>query len=467
MPVRLPGAAAYRSSRGRRRAPLRRRVEISFGLLALGVSLLLSVVAWLVVSNYLLAQRVNTAVSETALDRAALQAEIAQSRPSVNAALEALPTNDASASLALVRGQWYAGVSVPRPSQVPAELRNRVTAGETATQRIDVDGQLVLAVGTPLSRDGDLLFELFPLATLDHTLSSMALVLTICAAVTTVLGVGLGRWASRLALAPLARFTSVVEAVAGGRLDARLGQVGDADLDPIARGFDATLELLEHRARADSRFVADVSHELRTPLTTMLNSMELISHRRDQLPVSVHEAVDLLASDLDRFRQLVVDLLEISRHDAGEDLVLEQVDLGELTRRCADRVAGRPVTHVVEHGHDLVVSVDKRRVERVVANLVGNAEVHGRGCTAVRVTRTADSVRIEVEDAGPGIDTYERTRVFDRFSRGARNRAGQPSPGLGLGLAIVARHVTAHGGQVSIGDKPGGGARFVVELPVR
>lgn len=295
----------------------------------------------------------------------------------------------------------------------------------------------------------------------------MALILTICAAVTTALGVGLGRWASHLALAPLARFTSVVDAVAGGRLDVRLGEVGDADLDPIARGLDATLEQLEHRARADSRFAADVGHELRTPLTTMLNSMELISHRRDQLPDSVHEAVDLLADDLDRFRRLVVDLLEISRHDAGEDLVLEQVDLGELTRRCADRVAGRAVTQVASPGPDLVATIDKRRVERVVANLVGNAEVHGRGCTAVRVKRTASSVRIEVEDAGPGVDTHERSRVFDPFSRGARSRAGQPSPGLGLGLAIVARHVTAHGGQAGIEDKPGGGARFVVDLPFR
>lgn len=467
MRTRLPRCVRPGAARGHRGAPLRRRVEVSFGLLALGVSLLLSVVAWLVVSNYLLSQRVSTAVSVTDLDRAALQVGLTRASSSVNGALAALPTNDASASIALVSGQWYSGASAPRPSEIPAPLRDRVAKGDTATQRITVDGKLVLAVGTPLSRDGDLLFEIFPLDVLNRTLSSMAIVLTVCAIVTTAVGVGLGRWASQLALAPLARFTSVVDAVAGGRLDARLGQVGDADLDPIARGFDATLEQLERRARVDSRFAVDVGHELRTPLTTMLNSMELISHRRDQLPESVHEAVDLLASDLDRFRRLVVDLLDISRHDAGEDLVLERVDLGELTRLCADRVAGRPVTHVVEHGRDLVAVVDKRRVERVVANLVCNAEVHGRGCTSVRVARTATSVRIEVEDAGPGIDTQERARVFERFARGTRSRVGQSSPGLGLGLAIVARHVAAHGGRVSVEDGVGGGARLVVDLPVR
>lgn len=157
IPVR-PALQTPRSTTRGRRTPLRRRVETSFGLLALGVSLLLSVVAWLVVSNYLLAQRASTAVSETDLDRAALQVGLTRASSSVNGALAALPTNDASASLALVSGRWYAGASAPRPSEIPALLRDRVAAGATATQRIEVDGRLVLAVGTPLSGDGDLLF---------------------------------------------------------------------------------------------------------------------------------------------------------------------------------------------------------------------------------------------------------------------------------------------------------------------
>ena len=448
------------------RVPLRTRVEVSFGLLALAVSTLLSVASWFVVSRYLLTQRVQTAVAETGLDRAALEAGLTAGTASVPALIEGLPTNDAASSLVRVAGRWYGALPSRGPSAIPAGLLDAAGSGSTATQRISVDGELYLAVGAPLRNPGDLVLELFSLDDLDRTLTSMAVVLAVAAALTTGLGAGLGRWASGLALAPLEDFTAVVGAVAAGHLDARLELVGDGDLDPLARTLNATLAELEHRALVDSRFAVDVGHELRTPLTTMLNSMEVITHRRSQLPESVREAVDLLADDLGRFRVLVVDLLEISRHDAGEDLVLEPVDIGELTRWCADRLVGRPVTEVTARPGELVVVADKRRLERVVSNLVGNAQVHGRGCTAVRVMRSGAFVRIEVEDAGPGIDMGDRSRVFDRFARGVRRTPQPRSQGLGLGLAIVQRHVTAHGGSVLVEEGIGGGARFVVELPV-
>ena len=147
----------------------------------------------------------------------------------------------------------------------------------------------------------------------------------------------MGRSASRVALRPLAQLTRLACLAAGGRLDVRMASSGDPDLGPLANSFNRTVAQLEHRVRSDSRFAADLSHELRTPLTTMLNSMEVIRHRRDQLPESVREPVDLLGDDLDRFRALVVDLLQISRHDASEDLVLDAVDVGDLVRRAGDR----------------------------------------------------------------------------------------------------------------------------------
>jgi signal transduction histidine kinase len=193
----------------------------------------------------------------------------------------------------------------------------------------------------------------------------------------------------------------------------------------------------------------------------MLNSMQVIKHREDQLPGSVREPVDLLATELERFRQLVVDLLDISRHDAGDQVVAEEVCVADLVRRAADSAAGRAVTTVEPDAATTTLKVDKRRIERVVANLVGNAETHGRGCTAVRVTTGPDAVRILVEDAGPGVDADRRDLVFERFSRG---RVGSPT-GVGLGLAIVQRHVALHDGRVHVEERPEGGARFVVELP--
>lgn len=447
---------------GLRSLGLRRRLELSFGILALAVSLLVAVLSWVVVSGYLLSDRQRTAVNETLLDRSNVASALARGVTSVGSVLAGLPTNDTEASVARVSGQWYTGRPPVGPASIPPALVAVVTADSTATQRVLLDGAVHLVVGTPLSRPGDALFQVFPLSALEQKRTTMAWVLAVGAAATSLTGAALGRRASRVGLRPLSELTALAQAVAGGRLDARLRFRGDPDLDPLARSFNDTVAQLEHRVQSDSRFAADLSHELRTPLTTMLNSMEVIANRRELLPRGVREPVDLLADDLQRFRALVVDLLEISRHDAGEELLLERVDVGELVRRSADSAAGRPVT-CVETASALVGHVDKRRLERVVANLVTNAEHHGKGCVAVTVRRDGDTARIAVDDAGPGIPEAERARVFDRFARAG----GSGELGVGLGLAIVERHVAAHAGTVQVTTSEAGGARFVVALPLR
>jgi signal transduction histidine kinase len=138
------------------------------------------------------------------------------------------------------------------------------------------------------------------------------------------------------------------------------------------------------------------------------------------------------------------------------------VGVADLVRHAADAAATRPVTRVDAAVENVVMRADKRRLERVVTNLVGNAEVHGRGCEAVRVSRADGFVRIAVDDRGDGISAEGRERIFDRFTRDGSGRG----PGVGLGLAIVARHVHWHGGEVWVENRDGGGARFVVELPV-
>ncbi|WP_374969097.1 ATP-binding protein [Terrabacter sp. BE26] len=449
-------------SAGARPAPgLRRRLEMTFGLLALAISVLVSVLSWVVVSGYLLADRQDTAVSETTLGSSVLASALARGTAPVGSLLGGLPTNDADASVALVSGHWYPSPSRAGAAGVPPALVAAVTSSTVAVQRVVVDGHLSLVVGAPLQRRGDALFEVFPLTDLEHRRTTLAWVLGAVAVSTSFAGVALGRRASRRALRPLAELTALAGAVAGGRLDVRLRSRVDPDLDPLARSFNRTVEQLEHRVRADSRFAADLSHELRTPLTTMLNSMEVIANRRDQLPSAVREPVDLLADDLRRFRALVVDLLEISRHDAGEELQLEPVDVGELVRRAADGTAGRAVTRV-KAGSGLDGHVDKRRLERVVANLVANAEEHGEGCVAVTVEGDGNTARITVDDAGPGIPEAQRSRVFDRFARAG----GSGERGVGLGLAIVQRHVAAHGGTVQVTASDAGGARLVVMLPL-
>jgi two-component system, OmpR family, sensor histidine kinase MtrB len=251
--------------------------------------------------------------------------------------------------------------------------------------------------------------------------------------------------------------------VAQGDLHARLPEQSDPDLAPLAATFNATASALEQRVRRDARFAGDVSHELRSPLTTMVNASEVLQRRRAELPATARQAADLLAVEVQRFRHMVVDLLEIARLDQDVDKqALETVDLGTLVRSVA---ASRPgdVPIEVEQPPPLVLA-DRRRLDRVVANLLDNAQRHAGGPVRVAVLRRQGCVRLEVDDAGPGVPAHLRDRVFERFARVAASHR-RDDGGTGLGLAVVAQHVRAHAGTVWVEDRPGGGARFVVELP--
>ncbi|MGH9002223.1 MAG: sensor histidine kinase, partial [Acidimicrobiia bacterium] len=213
-----------------------------------------------------------------------------------------------------------------------------------------------------------------------------------------------------------------------------------------------------------------VSHELRSPLTTLATTVGILASRRDELPERAQAALDLLSADVERFQRLVEDLLEISRYDAGvADLHMEDVRLTELVTRAVASVGGPPVElGPGAVGDGLALQADKRRMERVIANLVENAANYGEGATRVRVDRGRTVARIGVEDEGPGVPPEERDAIFRRFFRGSaagrRRRGGQ---GSGLGLALVSEHVRLHGGRVWVEEGDGGtGARFVVELPV-
>ena len=455
-----------RSAGGRRWGiGLRDRVTLTFGLLALVLSGLLAVVVGVLVSHYLLDQRQTSAVYETSLNASILRQALAQDRSDVADVLSGVPGNDRTSSLLTFDGAWYTTAVTAGPGALPAELVDLVRAGRPASQRIEVGGAPFLAVGMPVGEHSrDAYFELFSLAQLNSTFHVLSVTLVVAAVVTAAVGLVVGRFASRRALRPLTDLTIAAAAVAGGDLHARLvTDRHDPDLGRLAASFNRTAAALERRVQADIRFAGDVSHELRTPLTTMLNSMALVQNRRAELPPDLVEPIDLLADDLDRFRRLVIDLLEISRDaDTADGVDRETANIGDLVRHAADAVAGRPVTTVDDDAVRATLMVDKRRLERVVANLVANADTHGGGCIGVRVHRTQTGVAIVVDDAGPGVAPQHRERIFERFGRG---RSGGDERGVGLGLAIVERHVRWHHGTVTVVGRPGGGARFVVELP--
>jgi signal transduction histidine kinase len=280
-----------------------------------------------------------------------------------------------------------------------------------------------------------------------------------------LLGFALGAWASRRALRPLTELTAAAARVASGDLRTRLPQYRDRDLGALASAFNDTAEALEARVLRDARFAGNVSHELRSPLTTMTNAAAVLRRRREELTGTAGQALDLLLSEVARFERMVVDLLEISRDDQQADGPAgEFVDLGDLVRNVLATRSCAPASVEVADPPPLVQG-DRRRLDRIVANLLDNADRYAGGAVRVAVTRARGCARVEVDDAGPGVPDELRDRVFERFARGAQAGQRGQSGGSGLGLALVAQHARHLRGRVWIEDRPGGGARFVVELP--
>jgi two-component system sensor histidine kinase MtrB len=277
-----------------------------------------------------------------------------------------------------------------------------------------------------------------------------------------------GRWASARALQPLDGVARAASEISAGRLDARLDDGGDADLAVIAGSFNRMAGALQRRIERDARFASDISHELRSPLTTLVGAVEVIQAHRQALPAQGRQALDLLGAEVARFERMVQDLLEISRFDAGTDSpVLDDVRAGELVCQALAATGRRGVpVEVAPDARDVGIRVDKRRLERVLANLADNADLHGGGLVRVGVERVGDAVQLLVEDQGPGVPVAHRERIFERFSRGPGTDGRAKGQGVGLGLALAAGHVELLGGRVWVQGRPGGGASFVVELPM-
>ena len=208
---------------------------------------------------------------------------------------------------------------------------------------------------------------------------------------------------------------------------------------------------------------------------TLAASVEVMKARRDEMPERAQAALDLLVGDVTRFQGLVEDLLEISRFDAGAiRLNMEELLVAEFVRH-AVAVSSVPTTPVAvtERAEQVLIQGDRRRLARVVANLIDNARLHGGGDAEIAVTEPEGEgeplghVWIAIEDHGPGVPPEERHLIFERFARGAVAGRRSSSDGAGLGLALVDEHIRMHGGRIWVEDRLDGepGARFVLELP--
>jgi two-component system, OmpR family, sensor histidine kinase PrrB len=241
------------------------------------------------------------------------------------------------------------------------------------------------------------------------------------------------------------------------------------EVDDLARTVNALLDRVDEQQgrtaaalEASRSFAANAAHELRTPLTSLSANVQVLS-AYPGLPEEERSTIHAeLAVQLERMQSLLDALRELARADAHGTEVRGQLDLCELSDEVVDsfRRRHRDVPIQLEVSSDLQVHGWADGLRLMISNLLDNARVHGRPPIHVRLEEDAGSVRIVVDDAGPGVPPAARTRIFQRFSR-----ATTSADGTGLGLALVAQQAHLHGGDVSVTDAPGGGARFVVRLP--
>jgi two-component system sensor histidine kinase MtrB len=277
---------------------------------------------------------------------------------------------------------------------------------------------------------------------------------------------------------PVAGAARVAERLAGGDFTERLEIRGEdefarlgAAFNEMADALQGHIEELEELSRVQQRFVADVSHELRTPLATIRLAGEVIHAARGDFPAAVARSAELLVTQIERFDALLADLLEISRFDArAAALDVEPSDLVAVVSRVAGELmplAESRHTRLALHVPDTQVraTLDTRRIERIVRNLVGNAIEHAEGeGVDIYVAGSEASVALVVRDHGAGMQPDQVARVFDRFWRGDPARA-RTTGGTGLGLAIAQEDARLHGGMVDAWGAPGRGASFRLVLP--
>ena len=277
---------------------------------------------------------------------------------------------------------------------------------------------------------------------------------------------------------PIERVASAAEVLASGELDTRVtvdrkDEIGvlQHSFNTMADSLNQKIDELEEASASQKRFVSDVSHELRTPVTTMRMASDLLEMKKDDFDPSAKRTVELLAGQINRFQDMLADLLEISRYDAGyAALDLVETDLREPVSTAADQVAGiaqakQVPIHLYLPNVQVLTRIDSRRVIRIVRNLLANAVDFAEDRPVeVRIAANRKAVAISVRDYGVGIAEDKVSHVFDRFWRGDPSRS-RVTGGTGLGLSIAMTDALLHHGIIRVRSKLGEGTWFLVLLP--
>ncbi|QVQ54857.1 HAMP domain-containing histidine kinase [Spiractinospora alimapuensis] len=367
---------------------------------------------------------------------------------------------------------------------VPDRLREEVQASELRSQfhtyaALSEGGETTpaLVVGARLSTAFEL-YYVFPLTAEQEMLQLVERTMIGAAFALILLLAAIASLVTRQVVTPVREAARSAERLSSGDLAERMQVRGEDDLARLAESFNdmawnlqEKIQELEELSKVQRQFVSDVSHELRTPLTTIRMAGDLLYDDRDELDPTMARSVELLQSQLQRFEELLADLLEISRHDAGAvTLSVETADLRDLVMEAAgdaEQLAERRGITIQLRlpAEPCTADVDVRRINRILRNLIVNAVEHSENKDiVVAAAADAHAVAVAVRDFGVGLREEEAQLCFDRFWRAdpARTRT---TGGTGLGLSIAKEDAQLHGGWLQAWGSPGKGSQFRLSLP--
>lgn len=376
-------------------------------------------------------------------------------------------------------------IAVPRDDLIPQSLRTVIQEGnvglEYATVEVTDSATKVLIVGTPLAAnvpDAEM-YIVQSVVSDEAMMSRFKGMLVTAGLILVVLVLILSFWFSSTLLKPIRQASHTAVHFAGGNFRTRMVVDGEDEIAVLAQSFNdlaekvsSQIQSLEEFGSLQQRFTSDVSHELRTPITSVRIAADLIQDQAHTFPPDLRRVSELLSSEVDRFSDLLDDLLEISRFDAQKaNLSLERVEMQGLIRSAEEQVA----VIAQESGTDIIfdlpaesiyAEVDSRRVERILRNLLSNAVDHSLSKPVIVTLRAnKQAVAVTVVDHGVGLSASEAEYVFNRFWRADPSRERRTG-GTGLGLAISKEDAILHGGRLEVTGEISVGACFRLTLPL-
>jgi len=474
----------------RRWTSLRLRLIAVFALVALTAAVSVSGIAYWLNRDAVLTRAQNSALDDfrDSLQRNAASLPAKPTCQSLEAAANRIGSPDTYQALLIAdAADGRCAVTSDRDSfsldDVPASLQRAVNTPHQQDhdryhlhwERIDLQGHPYLVAGARINDGGPTGYMLKSLDSERKDLNSLAWSLGIATLLALVGAALLAQAAGSAVLRPVRRLGEAAKALGEGRLSTRLKVTGTDELAELSATFNDAAEQLEKRVEelrareaASRRFVADMSHELRTPLTAITAVTDVLEDEAEALDPMIAPAVRLVVSETRRLNELVETLMEVTRFDAGTaKLRVDEVDVADMIMACMDARAWLDSVEL-DAPRGLLATLDPRRLDVIMANLIGNALKHGGSPVRVALRREGGEdgeVVITVTDHGPGIPEEVLPHVFDRFYKADASRAR--SEGSGLGLSIARENAHIHGGTITAANGPHGGAVFTLRLPVR